>query len=194
MSVVNQFGKLFNRKPEESDTGLGADVIGGGQNVLTTGSIEGNTMRESYQTDAMNSVQGDPDGVSSELSTTDADEDLISLPLLGRQHGGWPPAEFARIAGHWRGAAGADCWLGASAGGSFRPAAGCYRSVADAVAAACQVGVSQALVGSPQAFPDVVESSGVLARNVRALNSGDSELGVQSLGEQFKSDLEGRPR
>lgn len=83
MSVVNQFGKLFNRKPEESDTGLGADVIGGGQNVLTTGSIEGNTMRESYQTDAMNSVQGDPDGVSSELSTTDADEDLISLPLLG---------------------------------------------------------------------------------------------------------------
>ena len=48
MSVVNQFGKLFNRKPEESDTGLGADVIGGGQNVLTTGSIEGNTMRESY--------------------------------------------------------------------------------------------------------------------------------------------------
>ena len=83
MSVVNQFGKLFTRKPEESDTGLGADVIGGGQNVLTTGSIEGNTMRESYQTDAMNSVQGDPDGVSSELSTTDADEDLISLPLLG---------------------------------------------------------------------------------------------------------------
>ena len=62
MSVVNQFGKLFNRKPEESDTGLGADVIGGGQNVLTTGSIEGNTMRESYQTDAMSSVQGDPDG------------------------------------------------------------------------------------------------------------------------------------
>ena len=29
--------------------------------------------------------------------------------------------------------------------------------------------VSQALVGSPQAFPDVVESSGVLARNIRAL-------------------------
>ena len=44
-------------------------------------------------------------------------------------------------------------------------------------------------MGSPQAFPDVVESSGVLARNVRALGSGDSELGVESLGEPFKPDL-----
>ena len=50
--------------------------------------------------------------------------------------------------------------------------------------------VSQALVGSPQAFPDVVESSGVLARNVRALNAGDSDLNVQALGESFKTDLQ----
>jgi twitching motility protein PilJ len=45
-------------------------------------------------------------------------------------------------------------------------------------------------VGSPEAFPDVVDSSGVLARNVRALNTGDSDLNVQALGEQFKSDLD----
>ena len=190
MSVVNQFGKLFNRKPEESDTGLGADVIGGGQNVLTTGSIEGNTMRESYQTDAMNSVQGDPDGVSSELSTTDADEDLISLPLLGSN----------TAAGHQRNLlallAIGVVLLALIAGWVLRQAERSAQQLAATGQSLMQSqrlakSVSQALVGSPQAFPDVVESSGVLARNVRALNSGDSELGVESLGEQFKSNLEG---
>ena len=190
MSVVNQFGKLFNRKPEESDTGLGADVIGDGQNVLTTGSIEGNTMRESYQTDAMNSVQGDPDGVSSELSTTDADEDLISLPLLGGNTAAGHQRNLlallaigvvllALIAG----------WVLRQADRSAQQLAATGQSLMQSQRLAKSV--SQALVGSPQAFPYVVESSGVLARNVRALNSGDSELGVESLGEQFKSDLEG---
>ena len=190
MSVVNQFGKLFNRKPEESDTGLGADVIGGGQNVLTTGSIEGNTMRESYQTDAMNSVQGDPDGVSSELSTTDADEDLISLPLLGSNTAAGHQRNLlallaigvvllALIAG----------WVLRQADRSAQQLAATGQSLMQSQRLAKSV--SQALVGSPQAFPYVVESSGVLARNVRALNSGDSELGVESLGVQFKSDLEG---
>ena len=190
MSVVNQFGKLFNRKPEESDTGLGADVVGDGQNVLTTGSIEGNTMRESYQTDAMNSVQGDPDGESSELSTTDADEDLISLPLLGGNTAAGHQRNLlallaigvvllALIAG----------WVLRQADRSAQQLAATGQSLMQSQRLAKSV--SQALVGSPQAFPDVVESSGVLARNVRALNSGDSELGVESLGEQFKSDLEG---
>jgi twitching motility protein PilJ len=182
MSVVNQFGKLFNRKPEESDTGLGADVIGGGQNVLTTGSIEGNTMRESYQTDAMNSVQGDPDGVSSELSTTDADEDLISLPLLGSNTAAGHQRNLlallaigvvllALIAG----------WVLRQADRSAQQLGATGQSLMQSQRLAKSV--SQALVGSPQAFPDVVESSGVLARNVRALNSGDDELGVESLGE-----------
>ena len=49
--------------------------------------------------------------------------------------------------------------------------------------------VSQALVGSPQAFPDVTESAGVLARNVRALASGDSELGVSSVGGSAAQEL-----
>ena len=190
MSGVKQFGKLFNRKPEESDTGLGADVVGDGQNVLTTGSIEGSAMRESYQTDAMNSVQGDPDGVSSELSTTDADEDLISLPLLGSNTAAGHQRNLlallaigvvllALIAG----------WVLRQADRSAQQLAATGQSLMQSQRLAKSV--SQALVGSPQAFPDVVESSGVLARNVRALNSGDSELGVESLGEQFKSDLEG---
>ncbi|MFP5466582.1 MAG: methyl-accepting chemotaxis protein [Gammaproteobacteria bacterium] len=42
--------------------------------------------------------------------------------------------------------------------------------------------VSQALVGSPGAFPEVRESSDVLARTARGLKNGDDQLGVVALG------------
>ena len=42
--------------------------------------------------------------------------------------------------------------------------------------------VSQALVGSPSAFPEVRESSDVLARTARGLKNGDDQLGVAALG------------
>ena len=84
MSVVNQFGKLFNRKPATPDAGANAGAVDDGQDLLATGAVDGAQLRETYQADAMNSVQGDPDGYPSELPASDAEEDLISLPLLGR--------------------------------------------------------------------------------------------------------------
>jgi len=55
-----------------------------GQALLATGALEGSQLRDSYQAEAMNSVQGDPDGYTPELTAPEAEEDLISLPLLGR--------------------------------------------------------------------------------------------------------------
>src|SRR5690606_3885669 len=43
-------------------------------------------------------------------------------------------------------------------------------------------GVSQALVGCPGAFSEVKDSSPVLARNVRGLQQGDNELGIDAAG------------
>ncbi len=48
--------------------------------------------------------------------------------------------------------------------------------------------VSQALVGSAQAFPDVKESSEVLARNVRGLQSGNETL--SSLAANYQEDVQ----
>ncbi len=48
--------------------------------------------------------------------------------------------------------------------------------------------VSQALVGSAQAFPDVKESSEVLARNVRGLQSGNESL--SSLAANYQEDVQ----
>lgn len=41
--------------------------------------------------------------------------------------------------------------------------------------------VSQAIVGTPQAFPDVKESADVLARSVRALKSGDEQMRIDAV-------------
>ncbi|WP_311221968.1 MULTISPECIES: methyl-accepting chemotaxis protein [unclassified Acidovorax] len=187
MSVVNPFGKLFNRKPAESEADLNLSPAQTGQGAAGP---EGDAiLRDSYPVDGLNSVQGDPDASAPVPDLDDADGDLVALPLLGRA----TPARHQRrllillaaglvvlalIAG----------WVLQQADRSAQQLAATGQSLMQSQRLAKSV--SQALVGSPQAFPDVVESSGVLARNVRALNSGDSELGVQSLGESYKSELE----
>jgi twitching motility protein PilJ len=49
---------------------------------------------------------------------------------------------------------------------------------------------SQALVGSAQAFPDVRESAGVLAKTVRGLKSGDESLHLTSVNDEFQTEVE----
>ena len=50
--------------------------------------------------------------------------------------------------------------------------------------------VSQALVGSAQAFPDVKESAAVLAKAVRGLKSGDATLKVAPVNDQLQPDID----
>jgi len=50
--------------------------------------------------------------------------------------------------------------------------------------------VSQALIGSPQAFPDVKESAQVLAQTVRGLKDGDSNLRLAPVSQELQTDLE----
>ena len=50
--------------------------------------------------------------------------------------------------------------------------------------------VSQAMTGNQPAFAEVAESSGVLAKAVRGLKSGDSDLKISSLGAEFGPDLD----
>jgi twitching motility protein PilJ len=50
--------------------------------------------------------------------------------------------------------------------------------------------VSQALVGSAQAFPDVRESSDVLSKTVRGLKSGEDSLRLAPVSEELQADVE----
>ena len=45
-------------------------------------------------------------------------------------------------------------------------------------------------MGGAQAFPDVVESSGVLASSVRGLKSGDDQMSLAALGSDYQPELE----
>ena len=49
---------------------------------------------------------------------------------------------------------------------------------------------SQALTGAAQSFPDVLDSAGVLAKNVHGLQSGDDSLRLSALGESFKAETD----
>ncbi|WP_204735840.1 methyl-accepting chemotaxis protein [Hydrogenophaga laconesensis] len=49
--------------------------------------------------------------------------------------------------------------------------------------------VSQALIGSPTAFPEVRDSSSVMARAMRGLQGGDSEMSLDALGPEYADDL-----
>ncbi len=67
MSVVNPFAKLFPRRTA-GDASAGQDSLAAA----------------SYQSDGMQSVQGEPSALPPSPEGDFAEEDLISLPLLGR--------------------------------------------------------------------------------------------------------------
>lgn len=50
--------------------------------------------------------------------------------------------------------------------------------------------VSQALVGSPQAFPDVKESADVLAKTILGLKNGDDAMNLSAVSTDMQEDLE----
>ncbi|QHE87726.1 methyl-accepting chemotaxis protein [Hydrogenophaga sp. BPS33] len=50
--------------------------------------------------------------------------------------------------------------------------------------------VSQALIGSTAAFPEVKESSDVMARTVRGLQQGDDEMSLSALGADYAGQLD----
>jgi twitching motility protein PilJ len=49
--------------------------------------------------------------------------------------------------------------------------------------------VSQAMVGSPQAFPDVKESAEVLSKNIRALERGDEVMGIDAVSTEAQETV-----
>ncbi len=49
--------------------------------------------------------------------------------------------------------------------------------------------VSQALIGSPSAFPEVRDSSTVLSRSLRGLKQGDADMSIDPLGPEYTARL-----
>jgi twitching motility protein PilJ len=185
MSVVDQLKSLFSKKraqPEPSGE-LSLAMPDATVDPLQSGVVESRGSEGSLGADTI----GEEDSIAP-LEELDAAE-LISVPLLGRRS----------IVTHQRILflllAIALVVLGAVAGLAITQAdkvAQQVKNTGDSLMQSQRLAksVSQALVGSPQAFTDVKESAGVLGRAVRGLKSGDESLNLKPLTEEFKPELD----
>jgi twitching motility protein PilJ len=185
MSVVDQLKSVFSQKRAQAEP---SGELSLGMPDATVDPLSSTSLDSRGSEGPLG-----PDTIGNEESIAPVEEldaaELISVPLLGRRS----------IVTHQRILfvllALALVVLGTVAGLAITQA----DKVAQQVAATGQAlmqsqrlakSVSQALVGSPQAFTDVKESAGVLGRTVRGLRSGDDALRLHSLTEDFKPELD----
>ena len=158
-SLKNIFGKkdLSDEDPSiTQEMSLGPDA--------STASIEAGS------TQGIDRSRVDPDSVDDSIDAIDqVDEaELISVPLLGRRTTATHQRVlFSLLAASLFVLGGVAFFAVNQADKVARQVAGTGTSLMQSQRLAKSV--SQALIGSPQAFPDVKESAQVLARTVRAL-------------------------
>ena len=186
MSVVDQLKNLFSKKPPEPVAETSGDL----SLAMPDASVD--PMAADARASARAIAPPDPDSIADADSVAPLDSideaELISVPLLGRR----------TIITHQRILftllALALVVLGSVAVFAVRQADTVAQQVAGTGQSLMQSqrlakSVSQALVGSAQAFPDVKESADVLARTVRGLQSGDEALRLQPVLSEFQEDV-----
>ena len=186
---VKKLGKMFRRAPEDAQVSTTGTLAMGSETSTAADDALDMEQRDPFQNEQFNSVQGDPQGSAADnWDVQSARTDMVALPLLGQ----------ASVATHQKRLlillAVGVLVLGLIAGWVLQQADRGSQQLAATGQTLMQSqrlakSVSQALVGSPEAFASVSQSSDVLARNVRALASGDDAMGVQAVGESFQSDL-----
>ncbi len=180
MSVVDYLNKLFSKKQPESS-------LAGGELSLAMPEASVTQAMDEPLPMATSALAPDPDSVAEDPLVDEAD--LVSVPLLGRR----------TIVTHQRILftllALSLVVLGSVAIFAVNQADKVAQQVAGTGQSLMQSqrlakSVSQALVGSPQAFPDVKESADVLARTVRGLKAGDETLRLQSVAAEYQGEVE----
>jgi twitching motility protein PilJ len=190
MSVIAKIQNIFKTKSAQPDDSMDMASIGIPVDVQATGTMESPAAAMTYVAHEATD-KGFPQSrmASAEKADTIENPDLLMLPVLGRR----TIAQHQRILLILLGLS--VVVLGVVA----------YRALSQADTVAQQVAatgqslmqsqrlaksVSQALVGSPQAFPDVKESSDVLTKTVRGLKSGDESLRLEPVTQDFQPELE----
>ena len=183
MSVVDQLKTLFSKKPSESelDSRLSLAMPDGSSDMSGVETVQ------VAQMPAASERSGDAKDVAAEVPAEHGE--LIAVPGLGTR----------TVVEHQRTL---SVLLGASlillAGVTFYTL-GQSDKVAQQLGALGQSlmqsqrlakSVSQALVGSAQAFPDVSESTSVLAKTTRGLMSGDDEMRLSALDDSYRPELD----
>ncbi len=190
MSVIEKIQKLFKVKSVQPEDSMDMASVGVPIDSMATGALD----EASFNAAPRRPAEGSEDSFAgvkadSEAAVTPENPDLLALPLLGRR----TIADHQRILLMLLGLS--VLVLAGVAYGALNQAA----TVAQQVAATGQSlmqsqrlakSVSQALVGSAQAFPDVRESSDVLAKTVRGLKSGEPNLRLEPVNDDIQADVQ----
>lgn len=183
MSVVDQFKNVFSKKSHE--------VSVGASGALSLGMpASRDPHRDNRAT--MGMAISDEDSVDGEDSLEPVAVDraeLVHLPVLGRRTAG----DHQRILLILLAVSIVVLIIVATlaynkADRSAQQVAGTGQSLMESQRLAKSV--SQALVGSVQAFPDVNDSSSVLARTVRGLKNGDASLNIPAVGAEYQGEVD----
>jgi twitching motility protein PilJ len=173
--------KLFSSKSSDGETS--------GDLSLATGDLAGGTTIDAQRSGLMALTPDSVDDPESIDPLPQQEADLLAIPLLGRH----------TIATHQRILftllTASLVALGSVAVYAVRQAdkvAQQVRATGDSLTQSQRLAksVSQALVGSPSAFPDVKESAAVLARSVRGLKTGDEQLRLSGVSSEFQPGLD----
>ena len=181
MSVVDQLKNLFAKKPLESELDSRLSLA---MPDVTVDGAENETLQESQNAPLQSMVASIKEKDESLLPQGD----LISIPVLGRR----------TVVQHQR------TLFGLLGGALVVLAAVTFMVLNQSDRVAQQLGatgqslmqsqrlaksVSQAVVGSAQAFPDVSDSAGILSKSVKGLQAGDDEMRINALNEEYAPEL-----
>src|SRR3954451_1017513 len=176
MSATFSLKHMFGRRPSDEvdpsvtqDLSLGTDAV--------TATIEaGSTQNDT--------TIGD-DSISEQVDAAE----LIRVPLLGRKTAARNQRIlFTLLSGSLVALGGIAFYAVNQADRIAQQVAGTGNSLMQSQRLAKSV--SQALIGSPQAFPDVKESAQVLAQTVRGLKNGDTNLRLAPVASQLTPELD----
>ncbi len=198
MSIIEKIQNLFKPKNKLPEDSMDMASVGMPVDPFATGamnSVDNGVSPEATANIMARQAESDKEQFAPSVMSTDetpaaeVNPDLLKLPILGSR----------TIAQHQRTLL---LFLGLSV---LVLAVVAYRALTQADTVTRQItatgdslmqsqrlakSVSQALVGSAQAFPDVKESSAVLAKSVRGLKSGDDALGVVAVGAELQSEAD----
>jgi twitching motility protein PilJ len=181
MSVVDQLKNLFSKTPSESELDSRLSLA---MPDATIDPASAETVQDSNNVP----LRPTPDAVKPAEELEVDEGDLITVPVLGRR----TVVQHQRLLSLLLAGA-----LVVLAGVTF-VALNQSDKVAQQLGATGQSlmqsqrlakSVSQAVVGSAEAFPDVADSAGVLAKATRGLQAGNEEMRISALDETFAPEL-----
>ena len=187
MSELNLFQKLFSRKP--SSPVAEGDVVAIDMSTEATATMVSSTAADATSQPAERVMEPKDARLQSVTESEPIDQTLLDIPVLGRRTVVAHQRIFAGLLGLALVVLALVTFLALTQADKVSQqlsATGQALMQSQRLAKS----VSQALVGSPQAFPDVKESAEVLAKTVRGLKSGDEAMRIESVPEDAQLDVE----